>query len=77
LPDEPLGALDDTRDHLVELLVRDSREVAVLHVTHNRTEADRLGELVFRLEEGVVRSAERGVMARISPRAPRPALRAS
>jgi ABC-type sugar transport system ATPase subunit len=63
LLDEPLGALDDdTRDHLIELLVRvrDSREVTALHVTHNRTEADRLGELVFRLDEEVVRSAERG-----------------
>jgi ABC-type nitrate/sulfonate/bicarbonate transport system ATPase subunit len=59
LLDEPLGALDDdTRDHLVELpvRVRDSREVTVLHVTHTRTEADRLGELVFRLEDGVVRA---------------------
>ena len=58
LLDEPLGALDDdTRDQLVELLVRvrESREVTVLHITHNRTEADRLGELVFRLEDGAVK----------------------
>jgi molybdate/tungstate transport system ATP-binding protein len=55
LLDEPLSSLDDdTRDTLVELLsrLRDSREVTVLHVTHNRSEADRLGELVFRLECG-------------------------
>lgn len=58
LLDEPLSSLDDdTRDHLVGLLnrVRETREVAVLHVTHNRTEADRLGDLVFRLEDGAVR----------------------
>jgi ABC-type sugar transport system ATPase subunit len=57
LLDEPLSSLDDdTRDTLVELLtrLRDSREVTVLHVTHNRSEADRLGEIVFRLESGVV-----------------------
>ena len=58
LLDEPLGSLDDdTRETLVELLgrLRESREVTVLHVTHNRAEADRLGDLVFRLEEGAVR----------------------
>jgi ABC-type sugar transport system ATPase subunit len=60
LLDEPLSSLDDdTREQLVELLlrVRESREVTVLHVTHNRSEADRLGEVVFRFEEGVVRGA--------------------
>jgi molybdate/tungstate transport system ATP-binding protein len=59
LLDEPLSSLDDdTRDTLVELLarLRDTREVTVLHVTHNRGEADRLGEIVFRLEDGVVRA---------------------
>jgi ABC-type sugar transport system ATPase subunit len=58
LLDEPLSSLDDdTRDNLVELLarLRDSREVTVLHVTHSRAEADRLGDLVFRLEDGTVR----------------------
>jgi molybdate/tungstate transport system ATP-binding protein len=58
LLDEPLGSLDDdTRDQLVELLarVRESRGVTVLHITHNRTEADRLGELAFRLEDGAVK----------------------
>ncbi len=57
LLDEPLTSLDDdTRDNLVELLLRlrESREVTVLHVTHNRSEADRLGEIVFRLEDGAV-----------------------
>jgi molybdate/tungstate transport system ATP-binding protein len=58
LLDEPLSSLDDdTRDTLIELLarLRSTREVTVLHVTHNRSEADRLGEIVFRLEDGTVR----------------------
>jgi ABC-type sugar transport system ATPase subunit len=64
LLDEPLGSLDDdTRDHLVSVLarLRDAREVTVLHVTHNRTEADRLADLVFRLEDGLVKPGERPV----------------
>jgi ABC-type sugar transport system ATPase subunit len=57
LLDEPLSSLDDdSRDTLVELLIRlrESLEVTVLHVTHNRSEADRLGDLVFRLENGAI-----------------------
>lgn len=57
LLDEPLASLDDdTRDHLVTVLarLRGRREVTVLHVTHNRTEAARLADLVFRLEDGRV-----------------------
>ena len=57
LLDEPLSSLDDdTRDTLVELLtrLRNLREVTVLHVTHNRSEADRLGDCVFRLQNGVI-----------------------
>ena len=59
LLDEPLSSLDDdTRDTLVELLIRlrSLRELTVLHVTHNRSEADRLGDLVFRMENGSVRT---------------------
>ena len=59
LLDEPLGSLDDdTRDHLIEVLnrVRQSREVTVLHVTHNRSEAERLGDLVLKLEAGSISS---------------------
>ncbi len=61
LLDEPLASLDDdTRDHLVSVLarLRDAREVTVLHVTHNRTEAERLADVVFRLEAGVVLPGE-------------------
>jgi molybdate/tungstate transport system ATP-binding protein len=56
--DEPLTALDDrTRDGLIELLARVRREtrVTVLHVTHNRDEALRLGDRIFVLENGVLK----------------------
>src|SRR5262245_60382167 len=52
LLDEPLNAVDEeTRDQLLDLLaaVRGSGTVTVLHVTHSRAEADRLGDVVLRL----------------------------
>jgi len=52
LLDEPLAALDDdTRDDLIGVLqrLRDTREVSILHVTHNRFEAERLADLRLRL----------------------------
>ncbi len=57
LLDEPLSSLDDdTREHLVAVLarLRDTREVTVLHVTHNRSEAEQLADAVFHLEGGTV-----------------------
>lgn len=57
LLDEPLNAVDeDTRDRLVPLLtaVRAGRAMTVLHVTHNRAEADLLGDLILRFENGRV-----------------------
>jgi ABC-type sugar transport system ATPase subunit len=57
LLDEPLGALDDdTREHLVTVLarLRDARAVTVLHVTHNRAEAARLADSVFRLSDSAI-----------------------
>ncbi len=57
LLDEPLSALDDeTREPLAELLHRVQRETAVtvLHVTHQRSEAARLADVLFRLEGGRV-----------------------
>lgn len=54
LLDEPLSALDDTtREELVELLkeLRDSRTVTVIHITHNRAEAEQLGDQVVRLQD--------------------------
>lgn len=57
LLDEPLGAVDeDTRDRLAGVLagLRKAGGVTVLHVTHSRAEADRLGDLVLRLDAGRV-----------------------
>lgn len=58
LLDEPLSALDeDLRVEMCDLLEKIHRQtcVTVLHVTHSRQEARRLGNCHFRLENGVVR----------------------
>jgi ABC-type sulfate/molybdate transport systems ATPase subunit len=55
LMDEPFSALDDeTRQEMHDLLqvVRTAMPVTVLHVTHNRDEAARLGECFFQFREG-------------------------
>ncbi|MBA4065740.1 MAG: ABC transporter ATP-binding protein [Isosphaera sp.] len=60
LLDEPLNALDeDTRDRLVELLrgLRRDGGLTVLHVTHNRAEADLLGDCRLRFEGGRITPA--------------------
>lgn len=60
LLDEPLSALDDdTRETLIDLLQRIQREhgVTALHVTHHRSEAARLADCLFRLENGKIVSA--------------------
>ena len=59
LLDEPLSALDDdTRAEMHELLcsVRERTKVTTLHVTHHRSDADRLGTSVLVLADGVVKS---------------------
>lgn len=58
LLDEPLSALDeDLRAEMCDLLEKIHRQtrVTVLHVTHSRQEARRLGNCYFRLENSVVR----------------------
>lgn len=58
LLDEPLSALDDdTRQEMYELLaqVRHQSTVTVLHVTHNRSEAERLADRLYQLTDGAVR----------------------
>jgi molybdate/tungstate transport system ATP-binding protein len=55
LLDEPFSALDDeTRQEMHDLLVavRAAMPVTVLHVTHNRDEAARLGECFYRFRDG-------------------------
>ena len=62
LLDEPLNALDEqTRDQLLELLqgLRHAGTVTVLHVTHSRDEARRLGDVVLRLDDGRIAAESR------------------
>jgi len=56
--DEPLSALDDdTRTEMYDLIdaVRRQTPVTVLHITHNRAEADRLADRLLELRSGEVR----------------------
>lgn len=55
--DEPMSALDDdTRTEMYELIdaVRRQTSVTVLHITHNRAEADRLADCLLELRSGEV-----------------------
>jgi ABC-type sugar transport system ATPase subunit len=55
--DEPLSALDDeTRAEMGDLLtkVRSQTGVTILHITHNRSEAERLADRIFILRDGHV-----------------------
>lgn len=55
--DEPLSALDDdTRVRMCELLsdVQKKTGTTTLHVTHNRDEAERLADYLFRIEDGQI-----------------------
>jgi ABC-type sulfate/molybdate transport systems ATPase subunit len=47
---------DDTRLEMGALLraVRAQTGVTILHVTHNRSEAERLADLILRLKDGSV-----------------------
>ncbi|MCS7047289.1 MAG: ABC transporter ATP-binding protein [Gemmataceae bacterium] len=60
LLDEPLSSLDDdTREALLDLLhsVKANGTATVLHVTHNRREADQLGDVRLCLVEGRIVAA--------------------
>jgi molybdate/tungstate transport system ATP-binding protein len=47
---------EGTRDQMIDLLkrVHAHERVTVMHVTHSRTEAARLGEVVYQMEDGRV-----------------------
>ena len=60
--DEPLSALDEaTRDEMYLLLesVCGKTGVTTLHITHNRSEAKRLADVVLLLEHGTIRQLSR------------------
>ncbi|MBI5774388.1 MAG: ABC transporter ATP-binding protein [Verrucomicrobia bacterium] len=60
LLDEPLSALDEElRDDLAKLLKNIQRELGVtaLHITHSRSEAARLADVLFRLDDGRVQES--------------------
>jgi len=60
--DEPLSALDDqTREEMYLLLkaVQQTTGVTTLHVTHHRAEAERLGDIILLLKDGLVHSQDR------------------
>lgn len=62
LLDEPLSALDEeTRSEMYDLLraVRAESQATVLHVTHNRSEAEQLADLVLEIQDGQVRQVAR------------------
>lgn len=53
--DEPLSALDEAMREGMYLLLKTIQEqtgVTTLHITHSKTEAKQLADVVFRLEEG-------------------------
>jgi len=59
--DEPLSALDqDTRETMCDVLasVQSRTSVTVLHITHNRVEAERLADSVLYLNDGRVENRE-------------------
>src|SRR5206468_3651600 len=63
LMDEPLGSLDEeTRERLIGVFrgIRGRYDVTVLHVSHSRHEAEQLGDLVFRLQDGRIENIKPG-----------------
>jgi molybdate/tungstate transport system ATP-binding protein len=71
--DEPLSALDDhTRSEMYELLqtIRRQTTVTVLHITHNRSEAECLADRLLELRDGAVHEVNKnGAPARNGPSA--------
>ncbi|MCA9072506.1 MAG: ABC transporter ATP-binding protein, partial [Planctomycetaceae bacterium] len=74
--DEPLSALDDTTRHtMCSLLKTISKQTGVttLHITHNRSEAENLGDIFLQLEDGVVHTVnDEGVALPYPPDAETP-----
>lgn len=66
LLDEPFSALDDETRNEMHRLMREVRQrtgVTVLHITHNRSEAEALADRVITIEGGKVLSAQFSVLS--------------
>ena len=69
LCDEPLSALDDdTRNEMYELLhlIRRQAPLTVLHVTHNRAEAESLADRIFQIRDGAIHDVSAALAKAIS-----------
>lgn len=59
--DEPLSALDDhTKDEMMDLLnrLKVNSDLTILHVTHSKAEAIKLGNKVFKFGDGQVKELQ-------------------
>jgi len=57
--DEPLSALDEeTRGEIIAVLseIRSRTSITTLHITHNRSEAERLADRILQLRDGRLES---------------------
>lgn len=73
--DEPLSSLDEsTREEMYALLksVQERTGVTTLHITHSRSEASCLGDVVFLLENGTIRRLSLEDLPAIGPPASSP-----
>ncbi len=64
--DEPLASLDEeTRERLIDVFqsIRRRYDVTVLHVSHSRHEAEQLGDLVLRLQDGRIETIKEAPLA--------------
>ena len=60
LLDEPLNGLDDSENHgeMCDLLrrVKERTHATILHVTHSRSEAERLADVIFVFKNGAIQT---------------------
>ena len=59
--DEPISALDDsTKDDMIDLLktLKEDTDLTILHVTHSKVEALKLGDKVFKFNNGQVKELQ-------------------
>ena len=59
--DEPISALDDsTKEDMIDLLktLKENTDLTILHVTHSKAEAVKLGDKVFKFSSGQVKELQ-------------------